>query len=274
MAKKVQATFSPNWISELTQNNFLFRGLDPNELAQYLQPKDCSIEKLYSSRPVYTAYLPDAPLEHLFVIIQGGPVIVRSAPLDRIIALTYVGGCFGMLDLDFGHSRRYRGFPSLVEAYKTTDAIKIPKQVIQQLYQANPAFQARYSLLFELYEKFQYHLLNCSTYPPQAVAALLRALIYQERSLGNQPQIEPSPSDQKDQGSGTFCFDLPVDIIARACQLNHRTIEQVLKGMTKVGLLKENDKSEAIDLVQVCDPEGLKAVYGATRDKVDWWPLR
>ncbi len=276
--KKVQAAFSPDWITELTQNNFLFRGLDPSELAQYLQTEDCSIEKLYSSRPIYTAYLPDAPLEHLFVIIQGGPVIVRSAPLDRIIALTYAGGCFGMLDLDFGHSRRYRGFPSLVEAYKTTDAIKIPKQVIQQLYQTNPVFQSRYSLLFELREKFQYHLLNCSTYPPQAVAALLRALIYQERSLGNQPQNQPPAEaanpDQKEPDGGIFCFDLPVDIIARACQLNHRTIEQVLKGMTKVGLLKENDKSEAVDLVQVCDPEGLKAVYGATRDKVDWWPLR
>ncbi len=272
--KKVQAAFSPDWITELTQNNFLFRGLDPSELAQYLQTEDCSIEKLYSSRPIYTAYLPDAPLEHLFVIIHGGPVIVRSAPLDRIIALTYAGSCFGMLDLDFGHTHRYRGFPSLVEAYKTTDAIKIPKQIIQQLCQDNPDFQSRYSLLFELREKLQYHLLNCSTYPPQAVAALLRALIYQERSLGNQPQIETANPDLKAPDNGIFCFDLPVDIIARACQLNHRTIEQVLKGMTKVGLLKENDKSEAIDLVQVCDPEGLKAVYGATRDKVDWWPLR
>ncbi|MGB3614759.1 MAG: hypothetical protein WBA10_13280, partial [Elainellaceae cyanobacterium] len=89
------------------------------------------------------------------------------------------------------------------------------------------------------------------------------ALINPERSLGSQ--------FSKDE---IFCFDLPIDIIAKACQLNHRTVEQVLKGMTKVGLLKASPKSEPMDLVQVCDPEGLKAVYGATRDKVSWWPLR
>lgn len=26
--------------------------------------------------------------------------------------------------------------------------------------------------------------------------------------------------------------------------------------------------------VQAVDPEGLKEVYGATRDKVLWWPLK
>ncbi|MEO0836999.1 MAG: Crp/Fnr family transcriptional regulator, partial [Cyanobacteria bacterium J06642_3] len=105
-----------------------------------------------------------------------------------------------------------------------------------------------------------YHLLNCSTYPPQAVAALLRALIYQERELGNQPQ-----------GNG-YVFDLPIEVIAKACQLNHRTVEQVLKGMTKVGLLKNSKNNH--DLITVINPEELKVVYGTTRDKVSWWPLR
>jgi hypothetical protein len=96
--------------------------------------------------------------------------------------------------------------------------------------------------MFELQEKFQYHLLNCSTYPPQAVASLLRALIYQERELGNQPQSD-----------GGFVFDLPIEVIAKACQLNHRTVEQVLKGMTKVGLLKSSKGSQN-DVITVIDP--------------------
>ena len=262
---------APDEWTTLVESNFLFKGLDPVDLAQRLSESECIDEKLYSSRPIYTAYLPEAPLESLYVVLRGGPVIVRSTPLDRIIALTYAGGCFGMLDLDFGDGPSYRGFPSLVEAYKTTDALKIPGTVIQKLYQQNAAFRSRYRLLLELREKFQYHLLNCSTYPPQAVASLLRALIYQERTLGTQPQ---SSTKSHSTDNEIFCFDLPVDIIARACQLNHRTVEQVLKGMTKVGLLKKNSKSEAADLVQVIDPEGMKAVYGATRDKVDWWPLR
>jgi hypothetical protein len=286
MAKKnVQALSSHDQIADLTQKNFLFRGLDPQELAHILSIEssgkegsgkaNASLEKLYSSRPIYTAYLPDVSIEHLYVVVAGGPVIVRSAPLDRIIEITYAGGCFGMPDLSFGN-RGDRGFPSLVESYKTTDALKIPAFVIQKLYESDRAFQERYNLLFELREKFQYHLLNCSTYPPQAVAALLRALIYQERTLGNQPQFPKSkPSrNNSELNEGIFCFDLPIDLIARACQLNHRTVEQVLKGMTKVGLLKENAKSDVADLVQVRDPEGMKAVYGATRDKVDWWPLR
>ena len=253
-----------DWVTDLTDSNFLFRGLEANKLVQHLPEDACPLEKLYSSRPIYTAHLPDAHLEYLYVILSGGPVVVRSAPLDRVIALTYPGGCFGMLNLDFSYGQVHHGFPSLVEAYKTTDVVKIPRAVAQALYQNIPEFQARYVLLFELREKFRYHLLNCSTYPPQAVAALLRALIYQERSLGNQPKSD-----------GTFCFDLPVDVIARACQLNHRTVEQVLKGMVKVGLLEANSKAEtAADLVRVCDPEGMKAVYGATRDKVAWWPLR
>ena len=261
--KKPPAAPTASWVNTLTEHCFLFRGLDATELAEQLNPDRCALEKLYASRPIYTAHLPDAPLDDLYVILDGGPVIVRSAPLDRVIALIYAGSCFGMLNLNVGYGQIDHGFPSLVEAYKTTDVVKIPQAVIQTLYQDSLDFQARYALLFELHEKFRYHLLNCSAYPPQAVAALLRGLIYQERSLGSQPN------------EGIFSFDLPVDIIARACQLNHRTVEQVLKGMTKAGLLKANAKSEtASDLVRVCDPEGMKAVYGATRDKVSWWPLR
>ena len=262
--KNTQAAPADSWISTLTRQCFLFRGLDAQKLSRQLNSESCVLEKLYASRPIYTAHLPDAPLDDLYVILDGGPVIVRSAPLDRVIALVYIGGCFGMLNLNVSYGRIYHGFPSLVEAYKTTDVVKIPQAVIQELYQNNSDFQARYTLLFELREKFRYHLLNCSTYPPQAVAALLRALIYQERSLGSQPTKD-----------GIFSFDLPIDIIARACQLNHRTVEQVLKGMTRAGLLKASTKSETTtDLVHVCDPEGMKAVYGATRDKVSWWPLR
>ncbi|MGB3293123.1 MAG: Crp/Fnr family transcriptional regulator [Phormidesmis sp.] len=263
MALKI-AWAANDWIADLTHSNFLFRGLNADKLTQHLSEDACSLEKLYSSRPIYTAHLPDAQLEYLYVILSGGPVVVRSAPLDRVIALTYPGGCFGMLNLGFSYGQVHHGFPSLVEAYKTTDVVKIPRAVAQALYQSIPEFQARYILLFELREKFRYHLLNCSAYPPQAVAALLRALIYQERSLGNQPESD-----------GNFCFDLPIDVIAKACQLNHRTVEQVLKGMIKVGLLKAASKAEtATDLIRVCDPEGMKAVYGATRDKVAWWPLR
>lgn len=262
MSKNVQT--AADWVDNLVQHCFLFRGLDASKLSQQLNLDACVLEKLYASRPIYTAHLPDAPLDDLYIILEGGPVIVRSAPLDRVIALIYAGGCFGMLNLNVSYGQIYHGFPSLVEAYKTTDVLKIPQAVIQSLYQSDPDFQQRYALLFELREKFRYHLLNCSTYPPQAVAALLRALIYQERSLGSQPNK-----------NGIFSFDLPIDIIARACQLNHRTVEQVLKGMTKVGLIKASAKTEtATDLVQVCDPEGMKAVYGATRGKVSWWPLR
>lgn len=111
-------------------------------------------------------------------------MIVRSTPLDRILALTYPGGCFGMRSLPVGAGAAMRAFSSLVEAYKTTNVVKIPVQVVQALYDQNETFRDRYTLLFELREKFQYQLLNCSTYPPQAVAAILRGLIFQERSLG------------------------------------------------------------------------------------------
>jgi hypothetical protein len=254
----------PNLIEQLIQHSFLFRDLEPGWLASYLGAETLKIETLFSNRPVYTAFLPDEYLDVLYVILDEGLVIVRSTPLDRIIAIAYPGGSFGMSSLPFSYGLASRAFPCLVESYKTTHIIKVPLIAVQQIYEASEVFRERYRLLFELERKFQYHLLNCSSYPPQTVAALLRALIYQERELGNQPNA-----------SNIYSFDLPVDVIARACQLNQRTVEQVLKGMQQVGLIefgKGNDSST--DLVQVIDPEGLKEVYSATRDKVSWWPLR
>ena len=251
-----------NLWKKLIEKNYLFRGLKLDWLIEQVGEEELSIEKLYSNRPLYTAFQPDRSLDYLYAIMSGGPIITRSTPLDRIIDITYPGTCLGMRNLALGFGKVCRTFPSLVEAYKTADTIHIPVKAIAILYEASDVFRQRYNFLFELQEKFQYHLLNCSTYPPQAVAALLRALIYQERELGNQP----SPD-------GVYVFDLPIDAIARACQLNHRTVEQTIKGMKKVGFLKTN-KSDAGDLIYVIDPEGLKEVYGATRDKVAWWPLR
>ena len=247
-------------IDSLITDNFLFKDLEPSIISKYLSSNELVEEKLYSSRPIYTAFRTDAVLEHLYVVVKGGPIVVRSTPLDRIIAITYSNSCFGMQNLALSYGNFSRAFPSLVEAYKTTDVIKIPLETIRLIHQESEVFRLRYGLMFELQEKFQYHLLNCSTYPPQAVAALLRALIYQERELGNQPQGD------------NFVFDLPIEVIAKACQLNHRTVEQVIKGMTKVGLLQPHKSQN--DLVTVINPEELKVVYGATRDKVSWWPLR
>jgi hypothetical protein len=248
----------------LLEQNYLFRGLSQPGVADLLEQSDLGAEKLYSSRPVYTAFRPGRALEFLYLIKAGGPVVIKSSPLDRVIAVHYPGSCFGIGDLPFGYSLFSHAFPSLVEAYKTTDVVKLPLEAVQQLYQEHDEFRDRYHLLFELQAKFQYHLLNCSTYPPQAVAALLRALVYQERTLGNQPDK-----------AGIYEFDLPIDIIARSCQLNHRTVEHVLKGMQQVGILAmARSEDVSSDIVRVLDPETLKEVYSATRDKVAWWPLR
>ncbi|MEY3299082.1 MAG: hypothetical protein RLZZ597_2342 [Cyanobacteriota bacterium] len=265
MTKAKTPNLASKTIEILTTQSFLFRGLEKDPLLRNLDPVVLTSEKLYSNRPVFTAFRPNDWQEYLYIVVDGGPVIMRSTPLDRVMAITYPGGCFGMRSLPVGVGSAARAFPSLVEAYKTTNVIKIPVQVVQDFYNQNETFRERYTLLFELREKFQYHLLNCSTYPPQAVAAVLRALIFQERSLGAQPvgsKVE-------------YVFDLPIDLIARACQLNHRTVEQVLKGLTKAGYLQTDKSTEsASDLVRVIDAEGLKEVYGATRDKVTWWPLK
>lgn len=263
MAKSPKSS-KKDLIKTLVESNYLFRGLDETWFAEQLPNQALTLEKLYSNRLVYTAFDSNQWLDCLYAIVSGGPIIIRSSPLDRIITINYAGGCFGMRNLPLSYGLVHHAFPSQVEAYKTTDVIKIPLEIVKHLYQENEEFRCKYHLLFELREKFQYHLLNCSAYPPQSVAALLRALIYQERALGNQPD-----------GEGIYIFDLPIDIIARACQLNHRTVEQVLKGMQKVGLLepaKATDASE--DVIRVIDAEGLKETYSATRDKVSWWPLR
>jgi hypothetical protein len=247
-------------VRQLVESSFLFRGLEESWLQQYLDADALKIEKLFSNRPVYTAFLPDEFLDVLYVILDEGLVIVRSTPLDRVISITYPGGCFGARSLPFSYGLASRAFPCLVESYKTTNVVKIPLPAIERIYEDSEIFRDRYRLIFELRQKFEYHLLNCSSYPPQAVASLLRGLIYQERELGNQPD--------KDK---VYTFDLPVDVIARACQLNQRTVEQVLKGMQQVNLIEIDGNSDAI---RVLDPEALKEVYSATRDKVNWWPLR
>lgn len=251
-------------VLEALLSNFLFQDFAQSTLEALCEEVQFLEEKLYSNRPVFTAFRPGVPAEFLYLVVDGGPVIIRSSPLDRIIALTYPGGCFGMRSLPLSYGLVFKAFPSQVEAYKTTDVLKIPTASLVGLYETHPEFRDRYHLLFELREKFQYHLLNCSTYPPQAVATLLRALIYQERGLGQQP------NDREE-----YCFDLPIDVIAKVSQLNHRTVEQVLKGMHQVGLTQPvTNENASGDWLKVLDPEGMKAVYSATRDKVSWWPLR
>lgn len=264
MAKSAKKQEPDDLVKQLVRSNYLFKGLDEHWIANFLPEPQPIVEKLYSNRPVYTAFQPGETLDVLYITMSGGPIVIRSSPLDRIISITYPGSCFGMRSLALSHAQASKSFPSLVEAYKTTEIVKLPVDAVKAMYEDNEVFRDRYDYLFELREKFQYHLLNCSTYPPQAVAALLRALIYQEKALGNQPDDR-----------GIYNFELPVDIIARASQLNHRTIEQVLKGMTKVGLIELAKSSEpSEDLLHVLDAEGLKAVYSATREKVSWWPLR
>ena len=251
-------------VEPIVLQNYLFQGLSAAELAKVLDCSTLSSEKLYSNRPVYTAYRPGVSLEFLYLVVSGGPVVVRSSPLDRIIALHYPGGCFGFGSLSIGFGKISLGFPSLVEAYKTTDVLKIPVKAVQRLYETQERFRDRYNLLFELHEKFQYHLLNCGAYPPQAVATLFRGLIYQERDLGNQPDH-----------SGVYTFDLPIDIIARTSQLNHRTVEQVLQGMEQNQSIETARSSDLSgDTIRVLNAEAMKEVYSTTRGKVQWWPLK
>ncbi|NCO74466.1 MAG: Crp/Fnr family transcriptional regulator [Cyanobacteria bacterium] len=253
-----------NIISLLIENSYLFQGLNQEELTSFLPPESLIKEKLFSNRPVFTAFLPDDSLDSLYVILEGGPVVTFSNPLDRIISITYRSGCFGMRSLPFSYGLASKSFPSLVEAYKTTYVTKIPLHALQLIHDHFEIVRLRYAKLFELREKFTYHLLNCSSYPPQAVSSLLRGLIYQERELQSQPNDK-----------GIYIFDLSVEVIAKACQLNQRTVEQVLKGMQKEGLInldKDNDTSD--DIIHILKPEELKEVYSSTRDKVSWWPLK
>lgn len=252
----------------LVQDSYLFRGWDPVALAGELKVEVNQIEKFYASQSLFTAFQPEKSLQNLYVVLVGGPIIIRSSPLDRIIGINYPGSCLGMRNLPFSYGLLDYAFPSLVEAYKTTTVLRISLEAFQELYRNHESLQHRYKRLFELREKFQYHLLNCSAYPPQAVATVLKALVYQEQELGSQPD-----------SSGTFTFDLPIDIIdlpidiiARASQLNPRTVEQVLKGMTQVGVIQLHPETGS-DGLSIRDLEQLDEIYGNTRGKVNWWPL-
>ncbi|NJL98032.1 MAG: Crp/Fnr family transcriptional regulator [Synechococcaceae cyanobacterium SM2_3_2] len=253
-----------NWQSQLIGHNFLFRGFDLTALNAALNLDQLSPQRFFSNRTIFTAFQVNHPLKVLYIALSGGPITVRSAPLDRVITITYPGSCFGMRNLPLAHGSITRMFPSVVEAYKTTTVLGIPIEGIHSLYHSHEVFQQRYDMLFELREKFQYHLLNCSSYPPQAVASILEALVYQEGSLGNQPGSD-----------GFYTFDLSVDLIARASQLNQRTVEQVLKGLRQAKVIQTSQDAElGEDEIRVIDPDQLSEVYSSTRSKVDWWPLK
>ncbi|MEN9229738.1 MAG: hypothetical protein Q6L68_02425 [Thermostichus sp. DG02_5_bins_236] len=248
-------------LQSLVEHSYLFRGWDPVALAGELKIEVNQIEKFYASQSLFTAFQPEKSLQNLYVVLAGGPIIIRSSPLDRIIGINYPGSCLGMRNLPFSYGLLDYAFPSLVEAYKTTTVLRISLEAFQELYRNHESLQHRYKRLFELREKFQYHLLNCSAYPPQAVATVLKALVYQEQELGSQPD-----------SAGTFTFDLPIDIIARASQLNPRTVEQVLKGMSQVGVIQLHPEAGG-DGLSIRDLEQLDEIYGITRGKVNWWPL-
>jgi len=94
MGKSVK-TKKTTLLQQLINQSFLFRGLEEAWLSQYLDADNLKLETLFSNRPVYTAFLPDEFLDVLYVILNEGVIVVRSTPLDRIIAITYPGGCFG-----------------------------------------------------------------------------------------------------------------------------------------------------------------------------------
>ncbi len=249
----------------LCQQTYLFRDLSESLVAQYLPEHDLTVQKLYPNRPIFMSHQPDETIDTLYLVLTGGPVIARSAPLDRVISLTYQGGSFGEQDLPFSYAPAWTAFPTLFEPYKSTTVLRIPLVNLIAFYQNVPEFQKRYDDVFRLRCQFNYHLLNIGPYPPQAVAGLLRAIIYQERFLGFQPYIEKS-------GQEYYDLDLPSDLISRACQLNQRTVEQVLEGLRMQKIITEVPADE--DIIRVINPEALKEIYGSTRHKLSWWPLR
>lgn len=264
MTDPVMELDAQDWPRQLIEHNFLFRGLNLADLQVAIPLESLKPQRFVSNRTIFTAFQPSNPLKVLYLALSGGPITVRSAPLDRVITITYPGSCFGMRNLPLAHGSVTRMFPSVVEAYKTTTVIGIPIDAVQALYHSHALFQERYDMLFELREKFQYHLLNCSSYPPQAVASILEALVYQEGSLGTQPGQE-----------GFFTFDLSVDLIARAGQLNQRTVEQVLKGLRQAKVIQTSqDVPLGEDEIRIMDPDQLSEIYSSTRSKVDWWPLK
>ncbi|MEO0836172.1 MAG: hypothetical protein AAFY16_09335 [Cyanobacteria bacterium J06642_3] len=111
MNKSPKAPSESEFVDNLIHHNFLFKDLDSELIAKYINPEELIGEKLYSSRPVYTAFGTDTALEHLYLVVSGGPIVVRSTPLDRIIAITYSNSCFGMqnLALSYGNYSRAKG---------------------------------------------------------------------------------------------------------------------------------------------------------------------
>jgi hypothetical protein len=246
----------------LREKTYLFRDLTVEILHQYFPEQSLTLQQLYPNRPIFTSHQPDETIDTLYIVYAGGPVIARSAPLDRIISLIYQGGSLGEQDLPFSLARAWTAFPTTFEPYKTTTVLKIPLAHVRSLYDAVPAFRERYDEIFRLRAQFNYHLLNIGPYPPQAVAGLLRAVIFQERFLGFQPLAS----------NGFYEIDLPSDVISRACQLNQRTVEQVLEGLRQQKFIAEAEPDT--DIIRIINAEALKEVYGATRHKLSWWPLR
>jgi len=111
----------------LVQGNYLFKGLD-EAWWRATPPSYCEGSKLYASQPIYTAFRVNRQM--FCIITTGGPVIIRSTPLDRVIGISYSGSCFGMRSLPLatvGES----WFPKSGRSYKTADVIKIPLEAVQ-----------------------------------------------------------------------------------------------------------------------------------------------
>lgn len=80
MTKAKGPSLAAKTVKTLTTKSFLFRGLDQDPLLSNLDPDVLVAEKLYSNRPVYTAFRPNTWQEYLYVVVDGGPVIMHSTP--------------------------------------------------------------------------------------------------------------------------------------------------------------------------------------------------
>ncbi len=72
MTKQTKELKNLDPVESLAKNNFLFKGIDLPWLAQYLNSERLILEKLYSSRPIFTAFRPDTSLEYLYAVVDGG----------------------------------------------------------------------------------------------------------------------------------------------------------------------------------------------------------
>lgn len=80
MTKAKSPNLTSKTIEILTNKSFLFHGLDQDSLLRNLDPDVLTSEKLYSNRPVFTAFRPNTWQEYLYIVVDGGPVIMRSTP--------------------------------------------------------------------------------------------------------------------------------------------------------------------------------------------------